>query len=155
VYVDYQCPPCSRFEADTSDVLTGDLSSKRIRLAIHPVAFTDSRSMNTYSTRAAAAMACAYEAGKLMEFHSYLLRNQPAEDTAGPTDAQLASAGASLGLGSGYADCVTKQRKVSWVAEATSAAQEFGVSSVPAVYVNGKTVQATRSDLMAAIAAAP
>jgi protein-disulfide isomerase len=155
VYVDYQCPPCSTFEAATVEPLNGYLASKRITLSIHPVAFIDNRSKNRYATRAAAAMACAYEANKLLEFHSHLLRNQPAEETAGPTDEQLISAGRSLGMGSGFADCVSSQRMVGWVDQATDAAEDFGVSSVPAAYVNNTKVQANRSDLVAAITAAP
>jgi protein-disulfide isomerase len=155
VYVDYQCPPCSTFEASTGGVLTGYISSKRITLRIHPVAFVDDRSKNNYATRAAAAMACAYEADKLLEFHSYLLRNQPAEDTFGPTDEQLVRAGDSMGMGSGFKDCVSGRRKVDWVGQATTAAQNHGVASVPAAYVNSREVETIRSDLVAAITAAP
>jgi protein-disulfide isomerase len=151
VYVDYQCPPCSTFEEATEDVLAGYLTSNRITLSIHPVAFIDDRSENRYATRAAAAMACAYEEGKALEFHRHLLRNQPAEDTAGPTDEQLVSAGRSLGMGSGFGDCVSGQRKVGWVAEATEAAEDFGVEQVPALYVNRQKVQATKSALVTAV----
>jgi protein-disulfide isomerase len=154
VYVDYQCPPCSTFEAATAEALTGYITSKRVTLHIHPVAFIDNRSKNAYATRAAAAVACAYEAGKVLEFHSHLLRNQPAEDTAGPTDEQFIDAGRSLGLGSGFADCVSSRRLVAWVGEATSAANDYGVSSVPAAYVNSRKVTASRSELVAAITAA-
>jgi protein-disulfide isomerase len=152
IYVDYQCPPCSSFEANTSDLLTGYVSSNRVTLTIHPVAFVDERSKNRYATRAAAAEACAYEAGKGLEFHGYLLTHQPAEDTAGPTDADLVRAGEPLGLGSGFASCVSGGEKVGWVGQATSAAEANGVSSVPALYVNNQSVKANRSDLMAAVA---
>jgi protein-disulfide isomerase len=151
VYVDYQCPPCSAFESSTSDLLTGFVSSNRVTLSIHPVAFVDERSRNRYATRAAAAVACAYEGDKLLDYHSYLLRNQPAEDTAGPSDDALVAAGASMGLGSGFANCVSGQEKVAWVSQATAAAQAYGVSSVPALYVNNQKVQATRSDLTTAV----
>jgi protein-disulfide isomerase len=155
VYVDYQCPPCSTFEAATADLLNGYIASKRVTVHIHPVAFIDNRSKNAYATRAAAAMACAYEAGRTLEFHSYLLRNQPAEDTAGPTDAQLASAGGSVGLGSGFEECVSSRRMVPWVVQATAAARDYGVASVPAVYVNSRKYQATRADVDNAIKSAP
>jgi protein-disulfide isomerase len=151
VYVDYQCPPCSTFEAATQGVLTGYLSANRVTLSIHPVAFIDHRSKNRYATRAAAAVACAFEEDKLMEFHGHLLRNQPDEDTAGPTDDELVSAGRSLGLGTGFESCVLGQEKTGWVGRATSAAQSRGVSSVPAVYVNDQKVDATEADLVAAI----
>ena len=84
VYVDYQCPPCSDYEAETESVLADYLAANRVTLVIHPVAFIDDRSKNRYSTRAAAAMACAFDGGKALEMHGNLLRNQPPEDTAGP-----------------------------------------------------------------------
>lgn len=155
VYVDYQCPPCATFEAATESALAGYVGSNRITLAIHPVAFIDDRSKNRYSTRAAAAMACAYEGGRTLELHGHLLRNQPPEDTAGPTDEQLAATGETLGLGAAFRQCVIKGEKVTWVRDATSAAQSTGVRSVPAAYVNGKEIDAGADDLTAAVDEAP
>ena len=154
VYVDYQCPPCSTFEDATADALTGYVSSNRVTLAIHPVAFIDHRSKNKYATRAAAAVACAHDAGKLLEFHSQLLRNQPAEDTEGPTDSDFVRAGAALGMGSDFASCVTGQQKLTWVRQATAAAQGDGVSSVPAAYVNDREIDTTESALVTAVTSA-
>lgn len=151
VYVDYQCPPCSTFEAATEADLSGYIASNRVTLAIHPVAFIDSRSKNRYSTRAAAAMACAYEGGKTLELHGHLLRNQPPEDTAGPTDDQLVATGATLGLGDSFRDCVVKGDRLAWVRDATSAAQGNGVTSVPAAFVNGSKIGTKSSDLTEAV----
>jgi protein-disulfide isomerase len=154
VYVDYQCPPCGTFEERSGAVLNTYLSTDEVTLRIHPVAFIDDRSRNEYATRAAAAMACAHEAGGTLEFHTYLLEHQPAEDTFGPTDEDLVTAGRSLGLDQGFADCVTGQRRVLWAAQATTAAQSRGVKSVPAVYVNDREVDADRAALVAAVDAA-
>jgi protein-disulfide isomerase len=151
IYVDYQCPPCSTFEAATGDILSSNISSGRVTLRIHPVAFIDNRSKNIYATRAAAAAACAHDGGKTLEFHNYLLEHQPPEDTAGPTDEELARAGATVGLGAGFATCVTGGKRVAWVAQATAAAQNHGVTSVPAAYVNDKKIDATKADLVNAI----
>jgi protein-disulfide isomerase len=151
VYVDYQCPPCSTFEAATESALAGYLGSNRITLAIHPVAYVDSRSKNRYATRAAAAMACAYEGGKTLEMHGHLLRNQPAEDTAGPTDEQLVATGATLGLGDSFRQCVIGGERLTWVRDATREAQSAGVSSVPAAFVGGDTVTADVNALTEAV----
>jgi protein-disulfide isomerase len=151
IFVDYQCPPCSTFEAATGDILSSNISSGRVTLRIHPVAFIDNRSKNKYATRAAAAAACAHDAGKTLEFHNYLLQHQPAEDTAGPTDEELARAGATVGLGAGFASCVTGGKRVAWVAQATVAANDHGVSSVPAAYVDDRKIDATKADLVNAI----
>ncbi|GAA1032332.1 hypothetical protein GCM10009557_30490 [Virgisporangium ochraceum] len=151
VYVDYQCPPCSTFEAATESALAGYVGSNRITLAIHPVAFVDGRSKNRYATRAAAAMACAYEGGKTLELHGHLLRNQPPEDTDGPTDEQLAATGATLGLGDGFRQCVIGGARVTWVGDATSAAKAAGVTSVPTAYVDGRKIDADADALIEAV----
>ena len=151
IYVDYQCPPCSSFEASTGDILSSNISANRVTLAIHPVAFIDNRSKNNYATRAAAAAACAHDGGKTLEFHNYLLEHQPPEDTAGPTDEELVRAGSSLGLGASFASCVTGGKRVAWVGQATSAAKDHGVSSVPAAYVDSRKIDATKADLVNAI----
>jgi protein-disulfide isomerase len=152
IYVDYQCPPCSTFEATTGDILSSNISSGKVTLRIHPVAFIDNRSKNNYATRAAAAAACAHDGGKTLEFHNYLLEHQPPEDTAGPSDEELARAGASLGLNAAFSSCVTGGKRLAWVAQATSAAQKYGVNSVPAAYVNDRKIDATKADLVNAIA---
>lgn len=151
VYVDYQCPPCARFEELTGDSLTSYLAADRVTLNIHPVAFTDRRSTNEYSTRSAAAVACAHEQDKTLEFHRYLLRHQPAENTAGPTDRELAVAGHALGLGADWDYCIAEGRKRAWVNDATAAAHGDGVETVPAVFVNDRPVKATKADLVTAI----
>jgi protein-disulfide isomerase len=151
VYVDYQCPPCSTFEAATESALAGYVGANRITLHIHPVAFVDGRSKNRYATRAAAAMACAYEGGKTLEMHGHLLRNQPPEDTAGPTDEQLAATGETLGLGAGFRQCVIGGEKISWVGEATGAAKSAGVTSVPSALVDGEKIDSTADALTEAV----
>lgn len=151
VYVDYQCPPCSTFEAATESALAGYVSANRVTLRIHPVSFIDSRSKNRYSTRAAAAAACAYDGGKTLEMHGHLLRNQPPEDTAGPTDEQLAGTGETLGLGAGFRQCVIGGEKVGWVGEATGAAKAAGVTAVPAAFVDGEKIDTSADALTRAV----
>jgi protein-disulfide isomerase len=151
VYVDYQCPPCSSFEAATEKALADYVSANRVTVRVHPVAFVDGRSKNRYATRAAAAMACAYEGGKTLEMHGHLLRNQPPEDTAGPTDEQLAATGETLGLGADFRQCVIGGARLTWVRDATSAAKSAGVTSVPTAYVDGAKIDPTADALTGAV----
>jgi protein-disulfide isomerase len=154
VYVDYGCPPCSTFEEVAGDQLSQYLTSNKITLSIHPVVFIDERSKNKYSSRAAAAVAGANDGDKLLEYSNYLLQHQPQEDTTGPSNDELISDGRALGLGSDFASCVSGGQKASWVAQATTAAQTFGVSSVPAAYVNGEKTNATKQDVVSAVTSA-
>ncbi len=154
IYVDYGCPPCSTFEEAAGDQLAQYVTSDKITLGIHPVVFIDERSKNKYSSRAAAAVACANDGDKLLEYSNYLLQHQPAEDTTGPSNDELISDGRALGLGSDFASCVSGGQKASWVAQATTAAQTYGVSSVPAAYVNGEKTNATKQDVVSAVTSA-
>jgi protein-disulfide isomerase len=154
IYVDYGCPPCGNFEQAAGYDLTNYVSQNKITLGIHPVAYIDNRSKNQYSSRAAAAVACANESGKLLEYNKYLLEHQPEEDTAGPENDELISDGRAIGLGNEFATCVNSGAKKSWVVQATSAANSKGVNSVPAAYVNGDKVNATKADVVNAVTSA-
>jgi len=151
IYVDYGCPPCSNFEQAAGYDLTNYVTQNKITLSIHPVAFIDNRSKNQYSSRAAAAVACANDNDKLLEYSKYLLEHQPEEDTAGPENDELISDGRAIGLGNDFASCVNSGSKKTWVTQATSAANSKGVDSVPAAYVNGDKVNATKADVVNAV----
>jgi protein-disulfide isomerase len=154
IYVDYGCPPCSNFEQAAGYDLTNYVSQNKITLSIHPVAFIDERSKNQYSSRAAAAVACANDGDKLLDYSKYLLEHQPDEDTAGPENDELISDGRAIGLGNDFANCVNTGAKKSWVTQATSAANGNGVQSVPAAFVNGNKVNATKADVVNAVTSA-
>jgi len=154
IYVDYGCPPCGNFEQAAGYDLSNYVSTKKITLSLHPVAFIDQQSKNQYSSRAAAAVACSYDGGKLLEYSQYLLEHQPAEGTAGPENSELISDGRALGLGNAFASCVNDGAKKSWVQQATSAANGNGVTSVPAAFVNGGKVDATKAAVVNAVTSA-
>jgi protein-disulfide isomerase len=154
IYVDYGCPPCGNFEQAAGYDLTNYVTQDKITLSIHPVAFIDNASKNQYSSRAAAAAACANDGGKLIEYNKYLLEHQPEEGTAGPENDELISDGRAIGLGNEFASCVNTGAKKSWVTQATSAANGKGVDSVPTVYVNGDKVNATKADVVSAVTSA-
>lgn len=154
IYVDYGCPPCGNFEQAAGYDLTNYVSQNKITLSIHPVVYIDNRSKNQYSSRAAAAVACANDGDKLLEYSKYLLEHQPDEDTAGPENDELISDGRAIGLGNDFATCVNSGAKKSWVTQATSAANGKGVDSVPAAYVDGDKVNATKADVVNAVTSA-
>jgi protein-disulfide isomerase len=154
IYVDYGCPPCGNFEEAAGYDLSNYVSTKKITLSLHPVAFIDNQSKNQYSSRAAAAAACSYDGGKVLEYSQYLLEHQPAEGTAGPENSELISDGRALGLGNAFASCVNDGAKKSWVQQATSAANGNGVDSVPAAFVNGGKVDATKAAVVNAVTSA-
>ena len=105
----------------------------------HPIAILDRASNGTeYSTRAAAASAAAAEGGKFAEYHQALFANQPAEGSAGLTNAKLIELGKSVGLtDAAFADAVTDKTYEAWVTKVTDTASSRGVTGTPTVLVNG------------------
>jgi len=154
IYVDFGCPPCANFEQAAGYDLANYVDQKKITLSLHPVAFVDNQSKNQYSSRAAAAVACANDGDKLLDYSKYLLEHQPDEGTAGPENDELISDGRAIGLGNDFASCVTSGAKKSWVSQATSAANSNGVDSVPMAFVNGNKVNATKADVVSAVTSA-
>lgn len=156
LYVDYQCPGCAAFEAENGEYLEGLVRSGAATLDIHPIAILDRFSQGSkYSTRAAAAAACVADLSpdSFFRANAALFADQPAESTAGLTNAQLASIVTGV-EGVTRPDeiraCVTTQRFGSWVTASTKRALSQGaggtdvakISATPTVIVNGKLYDA-------------
>lgn len=150
-YIDFICPFCKTFHDDASATLNQMITENRIRLVTHPVAYLDRYSSNRYSTRATAASGCAADDGRFTEFVGLLYANQPAENTAGPTDEDLIKLGTSNGLSESFAQCVRDKKYVGWAAKVSNEASKSGVTGTPTVFVNGKKVQANAAAIVAAV----
>jgi protein-disulfide isomerase len=144
VYLDFMCPHCKVFEQSAGGSLNQMVADNKIKLVYHPVAFLDNASTTQYSTRSAAASACAADAGKLPEYVQTLYANQPAEGSAGLGDDQLITLGHTAGIsGSAFDTCVRDGKYRSWVQHVTDAAVSRGVTGTPTVFVDGKQVEAS------------
>ena len=156
VYADFLCPVCGQFEQSTGPTLDSLVQAGTIRVEYHPIAILDRASSTQYSTRSASAAACAAEADKFRPFAEALYREQPAEGSAGLTDARLVEIGSSVGItGKDFASCVNDHRFTGWATRVTDSASKAGIVQTPTVLVNG-TPLADRSPagLQAAVAAA-
>jgi len=153
-YIDFLCPFCRRFELDAGPRLADLLGAGTISLAYHPMSFLDDASTTRYSTRAAAASGCAADAGRFLEYSRALFENQPPEGSAGLSDAELTDLGATVGLGSGFGDCVRSGRYLDWAPWVTDLAEQRGVSATPTVLVNGAPVAPTSQAVAEAAGAA-
>jgi len=109
------------------------------------VAFLDDASTTDYSTRALNAAAVVLDtAGPevFLKFHDLLFEHQPAEGSAGLSDAQLVAYAAQAGatksaVQPGIADRTYEQ----WVNNVNDQASKNGVTSTPTVRIDGKTLE--------------
>jgi protein-disulfide isomerase len=159
-YEDYLCPNCERLEQRDGAALTAALNAGQISIRYHQIAILDARTTPAgYSTRAANAAICAASAGIFPTYHAKLYASQPAEGSAGLTDAQLVTFGTELGAKGDFAGCVTGATNAKAVAAETDKAaadislQTSGQFGTPTVAVNGRKIDLNDSNwLKAALA---
>lgn len=156
VYEDFICPHCKDFEEQSGATLDQLVASNQAKVVYWPLGFLDGASTTQYSTRAAAASACADEGGKFREYAEALFARQPAEGSAGLSDGELISIGTSVGLPeSSFGQCVNDGKYAPWVASITDAASAAGVRSTPTVKINGEVLKnPTPAGITAAVNAA-
>ncbi len=152
VYLDFLSRDSRTVDAATRPMLDRLVAQNRIRLVWHPLGSLDERTSPVgYSTRAANAVACAADAGKLRPFADTLFANQPAAGSAGLSDDQLMELAGPAGLNTpSFAACLRDQRYRDWVGVVDASAAGRGVSAAPAIYVNGTPVERFTPEAVAA-----
>ena len=120
IWEDFQCPACAQFEA----------------VIFHPLSF-----IGPESIRAANAAACAADEGKYLEYHDFLYRNQPEENSGKWSDAYLIAGGVAVGISSGeFGACINDSKYGGWVKSIATDGGKKGIDSTPSVFVNGKAL---------------
>jgi len=152
-YIDFLCPFCRQFEAQSGAALDRLLDSGAVTLVYHPLGFLDRLSTTRYSSRAAAASGCTADFGAFKPYKDALFANQPPEDGPGLSQAQLIELGRTIGLtDAAFAECVANGVHLPWVEYVTQRAVERGVSGTPSVFVAGVPVPANGAVIAAAVA---
>lgn len=155
LYVDLQCPACREYEARVADTLEQLVIDGRIELVVHPISILDRASTTEYSSRGAAAVACAADEGLFWEYQKVLYAEQPPEGGDGLSDERLIELGTEVGLPESFEECVTSGARAVWVEQVTDTARDAGISSTPTVLVDGEQITGgTAADLEAAVDAA-
>lgn len=142
VYEDFQCPYCRALEESSGDFLEDAMEDGDITVEYRTVSFLDKASENEYSSRAANAALCVFDAagpGGFYEFHEELFENQPEEGSAGPEDDQLVAYASDAGAD--VDKCITEQAMADQVAKSTDSMADEGVSGTPTVFVDGEQVE--------------
>jgi len=153
VYVDYMCPYCGQFEQVNGPILDQLRGEGTIVVEYHPVSILDEASLGTaYSTRAAAAAALVADQAPeaFIAFNTALFATQPAENTTGLTDAEIAALARGAGAPEGVASTIESGAYlagpgsfVNWVGAATDrAARDLGRLATPTVLIDGAPLNA-------------
>jgi protein-disulfide isomerase len=110
LYEDFLCPACAVLYDAYDEQIRAAVERGELRVRFHLLPFLDQSSNPPgYSGRAANAAIAAAEGGKFVPYYSSLYEAQPAEGSAGYTDAQLLALGQALGLGPKFVDAVEHQ----------------------------------------------
>ena len=148
IYQDYQCPICQLFEVPNSSQLKTWAESGLATIEIHPISFLDGQSLNNYSSRATNAAFCVANSQpeKFFAVNNALYANQPAEQSAGPSDSELKStlSGAGVTMNAEMNTCIDQKRYAKFIenrtAEALSKPAVTGTeipTGTPYILVNG------------------
>lgn len=145
-YEDFQCPVCKSFEQVNGAQIGKWVEDGTLKVEYRPIAFLDGQSSTRYSTRALNAVAAVVDSkpAAFARFHSLLFSNQPAEGSAGLTDAKLAElAGQAGASGPAVSSALAKKTFEGWAAKVTEASSKAGVQGTPSVTVDGKELPLT------------
>ena len=153
VYLDFMCPYCGQFE----DLNAADLAELReageINVTYHILANLDRLSMGTaFSTRSAnAAVTVASDAPEyFVPFIEGMFANQPAENTEGLSDEEIATIALEAGVPQEVVDTFADGTYVEWTGVASQQAQRDGVPGTPAVFLDGKQIDQREVNYMEA-----
>lgn len=138
-YVDFICPYCNQFEETYSAQLKTWRDAGDATVEYRPFGFLDASSTTNYSSRSANAAACVANSSpaKYSDYFQKLYSEQPAENSAGLSNAELASAAKDVGAAD-ITDCVNNGTYRPYIKVVTAEANAYGISSTPTVFVDGK-----------------
>ena len=130
-FSDFQCPYCSRATATLKKLETAYPGKIRLVYRDFPLV-----QIHPNAARAAEAAACANEQGKFWPMHDVMFEHQ---DKLGEAD--LKQSAASLGLDAAKFDqCLESGRYTGQWKKDTAEGEQYGVSSTPAFFINGRLV---------------
>ncbi|GAA2177620.1 hypothetical protein GCM10009784_29040 [Arthrobacter parietis] len=143
-YVDVNCVHCANFEQTHAEQIQTWLDEGAITFEYRNVAYLDPNSQTEYSSRGAAALACVADTSPraYWDFSAALFGNF---ENGELSDGELAEMAATAGAGD-ISACLEEDTFRPWVKFGTQAAETYGVSGTPTVFVDGEEVPDAVSD---------
>lgn len=139
IWADFMCPFCGDFERANGADLSALVDAGTARLEVHPMSFLDPQSAGSrFSTRTANAFVAVAndDPARAWEFSKLIYENQPAEGTAGLTDAQLADLARQAGVPDDVVATFAAETWVPWIQQLTQQAWDSGITGTPTVKIN-------------------
>lgn len=139
-YVDFMCPICGQFEDAYGEQLQTAAANDEITLNIHPVSILNRLSTTgDFSSRAAGAMYCVAEEAPdaTLDYFNLIFANQPAENSAGLSDAEMSAFAEQVGAGAA-ADCIADGTYTKFADDQT---KSQNITGTPTVEVNGTRIE--------------
>ena len=150
VYEDFQCAGCAQFEGALGETLQTVASAGQIRLVYHVLTALDGPSSAKASTLAAEGAFCAATSGHFIDFHNAVFANQPAQEGAGWTAAQLSGIAQASGITgtalAAWQTCTASGTYAAYVASVQRAATAAHLTTIPRVDLNGKPIDLTKAN---------
>ena len=141
VYFDVLCPFCKAFEDTNGPQLALAVQNDAITLRLHSLTFLDRASAGTdYSSRASSALTCqaTMNPDGTLDLLAALYADQPAENTAGLSNTELASlAAAAAPGGRSIADCVGSEVYQAWSQQNTERAFTGPIDATDLTMIEG------------------
>lgn len=140
IYADFMCPVCGSYDQVNREDIRTMLTEGEATVVYHPLNFLDRYSMGTmYSTRTANAFATvATDAPEVaLDFLEALFDQQPAENTEGLTDEEIAAIAVEAGVPQEVADTFVDGTYNDWVAVASDQARNDKVTGTPTTFLDG------------------
>lgn len=144
VYLDFMCPYCGQFELANTEDLTELRESGDLNVVYYPVNYLDRFSNGTlFSTRSANAVATVAEEAPdaFIPFVELLFVNQPAENSDGLSDEEIAAFAVEAGVPQEVADSFTEGTYSEYVGLVAEQANRQGISGTPTVILDGTDVR--------------
>lgn len=141
VFSDYMCPHCKTFETVNGADMKELADTNGVVISYYPVSYLDAASQGTqFSTRASNAAMCVADAAKdsFVEFHESVFENQPAQNTPGLTNEELADLAVAAGAPDSVRTCIDEGEFDDYVSAISQhASVEHDVTGTPTSIING------------------
>lgn len=159
IYVDYLSPGAGEFERANARQLASWIEEGAAKVVYHPVALLTASSNGTkYSARAAGAAACVatYSPDQFYAYNHELLVRQPAVDSDGKSDQELADLAVAVGIDNikQVRTCIDEKDFTAWAKDATTRALEgplpgsegLTLVNAPMIVINGQAYVGSLKD---------